>query len=58
MDSPTRDSVTDGCEPDVTVEPIETAVRNWLHSIRLGQDSELHGWDGFDTIHMCTQLDL
>ena len=50
MDSPARDSVTDGCEPDVTVEPVGTAVRNWLHSIGLGQYADKLIAEGLDDL--------
>ena len=50
MDSPARDSVTDGCEPDVTVEPVGTAVRNWLNSIGLGQYADKLIDEGLDDL--------
>ena len=45
-----HDSVTAGCAPDVPVEPVGTAVREWMDSIGLGKYADKLINEGYDDL--------
>ena len=53
-----HDSVTAGCAPDVPVEPVGTAVREWMDSIGLGKyaDGLINDYNDLEDLQLNVDL--